>query len=245
MLRWNGATWESVPPSASMRVTGTSDSVTFAVSTTDIGGGSSFRFYVVAGTWNSTTETFDTRDEAPDTGWWSYDIAASTPPESGTTSAWVSAHPRRRRAPRSPGSHSSSVFPPSSSGRRRSSWSISRRVKRARTWWSAGSPLRAGSSRRGSRLPARHSNAAAPSGAVTSDSHSPFRVPPAGRSCGSPSGSRPPTGKTGKTLPPRRSRRSGRSDDEERAPLTSLKTHGHPRGSRQCGQPPRASSSRR
>lgn len=81
MLRWNGATWESVPPSASMRVTGTSDSVTFAVSTTDIGGGSSFRFYVVAGTWNSTTETFDTRDEAPDTGWWSYDIAASTPPK--------------------------------------------------------------------------------------------------------------------------------------------------------------------
>lgn len=81
IIRWNGAAWESVPPSASMHVTGTSDSVTFAVSTADVGRTTSFRFYVVAGTWNTSTESFDTRDEAPDTGWWSYDIAAQTPPE--------------------------------------------------------------------------------------------------------------------------------------------------------------------
>jgi hypothetical protein len=64
-----------------MKVTGTSSSVTFALSTTDIGGASSFRFYVIAGTWNTTTESFETRDQAPDSGWWSYALAATTPPK--------------------------------------------------------------------------------------------------------------------------------------------------------------------
>lgn len=79
ILRWNGAAWESVPESATMRTTGQGDSVTWGLSTADIGGASSFRFYVVAGNWNTASERFDTRDDAPDQGWFSYDIAAATP----------------------------------------------------------------------------------------------------------------------------------------------------------------------
>jgi hypothetical protein len=82
IVRWNGAAWESVPESATMRITGQGDSVTWGLSTADLGGATSFRFYVVAGNWNTTSESFDTRDDAPDRGWWSYDISApsQTPP---------------------------------------------------------------------------------------------------------------------------------------------------------------------
>lgn len=82
IVRWNGAAWEAVPESATMRVTGQGDSVTWALSTADLGGARSFRFYVVAGNWNTTSERWETRDDAPDSGWWSYDISApsQTPP---------------------------------------------------------------------------------------------------------------------------------------------------------------------
>lgn len=80
LLRWNGSSWESVPATATMRVTGMGDSVTFAMSAADLGGVTRFRFYVVAGTWNTSTERYDTRDDAPNNGWWSYDIAAPSTP---------------------------------------------------------------------------------------------------------------------------------------------------------------------
>jgi hypothetical protein len=79
MSRWNGAGWESVPETPTMRVTSQGSSLTFQVGTTDLGGATSFRFYVFAGTWNTATKSFDTRDEAPDFGYWTYDITSSTP----------------------------------------------------------------------------------------------------------------------------------------------------------------------
>lgn len=79
MIRWNGTGWESVPETPTMRVTSQGSSVTFTVGTTDLGGATRFRFYVFAGTWNAATKSFDTRDEAPDFGYWTYDIAAAPP----------------------------------------------------------------------------------------------------------------------------------------------------------------------
>lgn len=85
VLRWNGSSWESVPETASMRVTGGNDSVTFSMSSADLGGAAKFRFYVVAGNWNTGSERYDTRDDAPDNGWWSYDVAAPSTPTTPTT----------------------------------------------------------------------------------------------------------------------------------------------------------------
>lgn len=90
IVRWNGAAWESVPESATMRITGQGDSVTWGLSTADISGVSSFRFYVVSGNWNTASERFDTRDDAPDQGWFSYDIAAATSPPATPSETKVS-----------------------------------------------------------------------------------------------------------------------------------------------------------
>jgi hypothetical protein len=87
IVRWDGAAWKSVPESATMRVSGQGESVTWALSTADLGGATSFRFYAVAGNWNTTSGRYDTRDDAPDTGWWDFDISASSAPTTPTTPA--------------------------------------------------------------------------------------------------------------------------------------------------------------
>jgi hypothetical protein len=106
IVRWNGTAWESVPESATMRITGQGDSVTWGLNTADLGGATSFRFYVVAGNWNTTSERFDARDDAPDRGWWSYDIAApsqtppATPPQEAKVSLVIGGPKATPRAPR-------------------------------------------------------------------------------------------------------------------------------------------------
>jgi hypothetical protein len=82
IVRWDGAAWKSVPESATMRVTGQGESMTWALSTADLAGATGFRFYVVAGNWNTTSARYDTRDEAPNTGWWDFDISAPSQPPS-------------------------------------------------------------------------------------------------------------------------------------------------------------------
>jgi hypothetical protein len=84
--RWNGADWESVPQSSTMSFARQGDTLSWTLSTADLGGATSFRFYVLAGTWDSTAERWLARDDAPDTGWWTYDIASSPPaPKPPTT----------------------------------------------------------------------------------------------------------------------------------------------------------------
>ena len=89
--RWNGSTFEEVPQSTAI-FSRMGDTMTWTVSTTELGT-TSFRFYVVAGTWNEAERTSVTRDNAPAFGWWEYDIAASNtptapaPPASPTTSS--------------------------------------------------------------------------------------------------------------------------------------------------------------
>lgn len=80
--RWNGTTFEGVPGStASFSRTG--DVLTWTVSTSELGA-TSFRFYVLAGTWSEAEQRSTTRDQAPGSDRWDYDISASstTPPPS-------------------------------------------------------------------------------------------------------------------------------------------------------------------
>jgi hypothetical protein len=82
--RWNGSTFEEVPGStASFSRTG--DVLTWTVSTSELGA-TSFRFYVLAGTWSEAEQRSTTRDEAPGSDRWEYDISASstTPPPPST-----------------------------------------------------------------------------------------------------------------------------------------------------------------
>ena len=82
--RWNGSTFEDVPGStASFSRTG--DVLTWTVSTSELGA-TSFRFYVLAGTWSEAEQRSTTRDAAPGSDRWEYDISASstTPPPPST-----------------------------------------------------------------------------------------------------------------------------------------------------------------
>jgi hypothetical protein len=79
-VRWNGSTFDAAPGSnASFGRVG--DVLTWSVSTAELGA-TSFRFYAVAGTWNEAEQRSTTRDDAPNSDWWEYDISASsaTPP---------------------------------------------------------------------------------------------------------------------------------------------------------------------
>ena len=74
--RWNGSTFEGVTGStASFSRTG--DVLTWTVSTSELGA-TSFRFYVLAGTWSEAEQRSTTRDQAPGRDWWEYDISASS-----------------------------------------------------------------------------------------------------------------------------------------------------------------------
>lgn len=86
--RWNGTEYEAIPQSATTTFSRNGDVLTWTLSTADLGS-ASFRFYVLAGTWNDAEKRSVARDDAPDRGWWEYDISASTPPPSKppTTSA--------------------------------------------------------------------------------------------------------------------------------------------------------------
>lgn len=85
-VRWNGSAFEGIPQSTTSFVR-TGDVVTWTVSASELGG-TSFSFYVLAGTWNEAEKKSVTRDEAPNGGWWEYDISASTatPPKPPTAS---------------------------------------------------------------------------------------------------------------------------------------------------------------
>ncbi len=81
--RWNGSTFEEVPGStASFSRAG--DVLTWTVSTSELGA-TSFRFYVLAGTWSEAEQRSTTQDVAPGSDRWEYDISASsTPPPPST-----------------------------------------------------------------------------------------------------------------------------------------------------------------
>jgi hypothetical protein len=94
VLRWNGSDWDSVPETPSMRFTRQGDALSWTVAASDIGGATRFKFYVFAGTWNDPADRFDTTDEAPDTGLWSFDASTPTAPSpspAGKTALLVSA----------------------------------------------------------------------------------------------------------------------------------------------------------
>ena len=66
--RWNGSTFEGVPVStASFNRAG--DVLTWTVSTSELGA-TSFRFYVLAGTWSEAEQRSTTRDQAPGNDRW-------------------------------------------------------------------------------------------------------------------------------------------------------------------------------
>ena len=79
--RWNGSTFEEAAPTATFSRVG--ETLTWTVSTTDLGA-TSFRFYVMAGTWSEAEKRSLTRDRAPIFGWWEYDIAAGSTPTAPT-----------------------------------------------------------------------------------------------------------------------------------------------------------------
>jgi hypothetical protein len=85
--RWSGGEWQSAPESPSMRFTRVGDTLRWTLSTTDLGGAAAFRFYVIAGTWDLAARQWLARDDAPDAGWWSYNIAAPSSPTPPTTPA--------------------------------------------------------------------------------------------------------------------------------------------------------------
>ena len=82
--RWNGSTFGEVPGSTAT-FSRTGDVLTWTVSTSELGT-TSFRFYVLAGTWSEAEQKSTTRDEAPGSDRWEYDISASstTPPPAST-----------------------------------------------------------------------------------------------------------------------------------------------------------------
>ena len=81
--RWDGSRFAGIPQSTATFVR-TGDLLTWTASTSELGA-TSFRFYVVAGTWSEAEQRSTSRDEAPpNDGWWEYDISASSgaPPPS-------------------------------------------------------------------------------------------------------------------------------------------------------------------
>jgi hypothetical protein len=78
VTRWNGSKWESIPLSPTMSFTRVGDILTWTVSSSDLGGVTGFRFYVLAGIWSTATSKWTARDDAPDgTAWWDYSLTAT------------------------------------------------------------------------------------------------------------------------------------------------------------------------
>jgi hypothetical protein len=83
--KWDGSQWPSVPDSPTVFFKHTGDVMTWTVNASDLGGATSFRFYVVARTFDPSGNTLVARDDAPDgDAWWEYDVLASTPPTTTT-----------------------------------------------------------------------------------------------------------------------------------------------------------------
>ena len=78
--RWDGSEWDSVPQSATMAFSRSGDVLRWTISSGDIGGATSFRFYIHACTWDIEADEHVAFDDAPDRGWWDYDISGETPP---------------------------------------------------------------------------------------------------------------------------------------------------------------------
>jgi len=77
--RWNGSKWVSVPKSSTMSFTRNGDELSWTVGSSDLGGATGFRFYVVAGVWSNAADDWATEDDAPDTGWWDYPSTGTAP----------------------------------------------------------------------------------------------------------------------------------------------------------------------
>lgn len=76
--RWNGTDFGSLGESPTLGFTRSGDVFSWTVSTVDLGGATNFRFYALAGIWDLSAKRFTARDDAPDTGWWEYDLSATT-----------------------------------------------------------------------------------------------------------------------------------------------------------------------
>ena len=77
--RWNGSTWEDAPQTPPMSFLWRGDALSWTLNASNLGGASSFNFYVSAGTWDNN-HTDVTLDTAPDSGRWSYDLSGTPPP---------------------------------------------------------------------------------------------------------------------------------------------------------------------
>jgi hypothetical protein len=86
MGRWDGSAWQSVPQSATMSFTRTGDVLAWTLNAADLGGATGFSFFVVAGTFDAADNAV-ARDFAPDSGKWTYDLAAGAPSTTTATTA--------------------------------------------------------------------------------------------------------------------------------------------------------------
>ena len=78
--RWNGRKWEPLPDSPTRTFTRNGDVLSWTINTRDLGGASSFDFYILAGTWDTAAERDIAQDYAPNGDyWWAYDLFAVKP----------------------------------------------------------------------------------------------------------------------------------------------------------------------
>ena len=78
---WSGSDWVvQTPWSPTTNIAGRPGAVRFTVNTSDLRGATGFRFYVIGGIWNPSSNTWVAEDDAPNTGWWDYSITETTPP---------------------------------------------------------------------------------------------------------------------------------------------------------------------
>jgi hypothetical protein len=82
--RWDGSAWKSVPQSATMNFTRSGDVLTWTLNAADLGGATGFAFYVAAATYDASANAVG-RDDAPDSGKWTYDLSAGAPTPATTT----------------------------------------------------------------------------------------------------------------------------------------------------------------
>ena len=77
--RWNGSDWEWIPPNTTKSFSRDGDILTWTVNNSNLGGATSFRFYVHACIWDTAAERHVAVDQAPDSGWWDYALSGTTP----------------------------------------------------------------------------------------------------------------------------------------------------------------------
>ncbi len=87
---WNGSTWADATPSSGAGCSSLGDSVHWTVPTSDLGGSTAFRFFVQAGVWNTSSNSWTAQDDAPDLGMSNYPAAATAPTPPPTTETQVS-----------------------------------------------------------------------------------------------------------------------------------------------------------